>query len=171
MAIGNLGATMQLLEGYLASEFLSTTYNRNQGSALLPDFIRQIASRADLQYANLRVTRPVLFDGSADVDVESGAVGLIAIIAATNASQSEDVGVLVYETNTVTEGTTRHVEMLGVDAAGTTATGRMFYAVYPEPIPLAALSWSVVDNGSDGDLEGTGLGDANGVKVMLVYAE
>ena len=171
MAIGNLGASMQLLEGYLASEFAPATYNRNQGSALLPDFIKQIASRADLTYTNLRVTRPVLFDGTNDVDVEAGAVGLIAIIAATNASQSEDVGVLVYETNTVTEGTTRHVEMLGVDAGGTTATGKMFYAVYPEPIALAALSWSVVDNGSDGDLESTGLGDANGVKVMFVYAE
>ena len=171
MAIGNLGSSLNLLEGYLASEFADSTYNRNQGSALLVDMVRQIASRADLTYSNLRVTGPRLFDGSADVDVESGAVGLIAIVAATNASQSEDVGVLVYETNTVTEGTTRHVAMLGVDAAGTTATGKMYYAVYPEPLALAALSWSVVDNGADGDLEGTGLGDANGVKVMFVYAE
>lgn len=171
MAIGNLDVSLKLLEGYLASEFAPATYNRNQGSALIPDMVRQIASRADLTFTNLRVTKPVLFDGTNDVDVEAGTVGLIAIIAATNASQSEDVGVLVYETASVTEGTTRHVAMLGVDAAGTTATGKMFYAVYPEPITLAALSWSVVDNGSDGDLEGTGLGDASGVKVMFVYAE
>ena len=170
MAIGNLGASMQLLEGFLASEFAPATYNRNQGSALLPDFIKQIASRADLTYTNLRVTAPALFDGTNDVTVETGAVGLIAVIAATNASQSEDVGVLTYEA-AVTEGTTRYTTMLNVDAAGSTATGKMFYAVYPQPIAMAALYWSVVDNGADGDLEGTGLGDASATKVMLVYAE
>lgn len=171
MAVGNLGASMTLLEGYLAAEFAPATYNRNQGSALIPEMVRQIASRADLQYANLRVTKPILFDGTNDVDVESGAVGVIAVIAATNSSAAEDEAVLLYETNTVTEGTTRYTVALNVDAAGTTATGRMFYAIFPEPIPMAALSWSVVDNGSDTDIEGTVLGDANGTKVMLVYAE
>lgn len=171
MAIGNLGAVMTLLEGYLASEFAPATYNRNQGTGMLPDFIKQIASRADLTYSNLRVTRPLLFDGTNDVDVEAGAVGLIAVIAATNASAAEDLAVLTYETNTVTEGTTRYTTSLNVDAAGSTATGKMFVAVYPEPIPMAALSWSVVDNGADADIEGTTLGDANGIKVMLVYAE
>jgi len=171
MAIGNLGATITLLEGFLASEFAPATYNRNQGSALIVDMVRQIASRADLTYSNLRVTAPALFDGSNDVDVESGAVGLIAVVAATNASAAEDLAVLTYETNTVVEGTTRYTTMLNVDAAGTTATGRMYYAIYPAPIPMAALSWSVVDNGADGDIEGTTLGDANGIKVMLIYAE
>lgn len=170
MAIGNLGAAMQLLEGYLASEFAPATYNRNQGSALLPDFIKQIASRADLTYTNLRVTRPVLFDGTNDVTVETGAVGLIAVIAATNSSAAEDEAVLTYEA-AVTEGTTRYTTMLNVDAAGTTATGKMFYSVYPQPVAMAALYWSVVDNGADTDIEGTTLGDANGTKVMLVYAE
>lgn len=171
MAVGNLGVCKQLLEGYLASEFAPATYNRNQGSSLIPEMVERIASRADLQYANLRVTKPILFDGTNDVDVEAGAVGLIAVIAATNSSAAEDLAVLTYETNTVTEGTTRYTTALNVDAAGTTATGRMFYAIYPEPIPMAALSWSVVDNGADTDIESTTLGDANGIKVMLVYAE
>lgn len=171
MAVGNLGATITLLEGFLASEFAPATYNRNQGSAFIVDMVRQIASRADLTYSNLRVTAPVLFDGTNDVDVEAGAVGLIAVIAATNSASAEDEAVLTYETNTVVEGTTRYITMLNVDADGTTAGGRMFYAIYPEPIAMAALSWSVVDNGSDTDIEGTVLGDANGTKVMLVYAE
>lgn len=171
MAVGNLGASLNLLEGFLASEYAPATYNRNQGSALLVDMVRQIASRADLQYANLRVTAPVLFDGTNDVDVEAGAVGLIAIIAATNATETEAEMVLAYETNTPTEGTTRYLAALNVPAASTTATGRMFYAVYPQPIPMAALTWSVVDNGSDTDIEGTSLGTASGCKVMLVYAE
>ena len=51
------------------------------------------------------------------------------------------------------------------------ATGKMFSAIFPEPIPMAKLIWSVVDNGSDTDIEGTALGDANGTKVMLIYAE
>lgn len=171
MAVGNLGASLNLLEGFLASEFAPATYNRTQGTAAIVDFVRQIASRADLTYSNLRVTAPVLFDGTNDVDVESGAVGLIAIIAATNSSAAEDEAVLVYETNTVTEGTTRYTAMLNVDAGGTTATGKMYSVVFPEPLAMAALSWSVVDNGADTDIEGVTLGDANGTKVMLVYAE
>jgi hypothetical protein len=170
MAIGNMQPVLTLLEGFLASEFADTTYNRNQGSALLVDFVRQIASRADLTYSNLRITAPAVNTAN-DVDVESGAVGLIAVIAATNATATEDAAILTYETNTVTEGTTRYITMLNVDAAASTATGKMFYQVFPEPIPMAALSWSAVDNGADGDIEGITLTAAGGIRVMLVYAE
>jgi hypothetical protein len=170
MSIGNLGASLNLLEGFLASEFDAATYNRTQGTAAIVDMVRQIASRADLTYSNLRVTAPALFDGTNEVTVETGAVGLIAIIAATNSSAAEDEAVLVYEA-AVTEGTTRFCAMLNVDAAGTTATGTMYSVVFPEPLAMAKLYWSVVDNGSDTDIEGTTLGDANGTKVMLVYAE
>jgi hypothetical protein len=171
MSVGNLGVSINQLEGFIASEFVGGSgYPTTQGLSLLPDMVRQIASRADLTEANLRVTPPRLFDGTNDVTVEAGACRLIAIVAQSNASQSEDVGVLVYEA-AVTEGTTRHVAMLNVDAGGSAATAKMAIAVYPEPVPLAALYWSVVDNGANGDLESTGLGDANGVKVMIVYAE
>lgn len=169
MAVGNLGASMQLLEGYLASEFSPATYNRNQGSALIPDMVRQIASRADLQYANLRVSAPVL-NGATEQTLETGAVGVIALIAATNATQVEDAAVLLYEA-AVTEGTTRYTVALNVDAANTTATGRMYYAIFPQPIPMAALYVSAVDNGADTDIEGATLADVGGVKWMVVYAE
>lgn len=169
MAIGNLGSTMNLLEGYLASEFADTTYNRNQGSALIPEMVRQIASRADLTYTNLRVSAPTL-NGATEQTIETGAVGVIALIAASNATASEDEAVLLYEA-AVTEGTTRYTVALNVDAAGSTATGKMFYAVFPEPIPMAALYVSAVHNGADGDIEGTTLADAGGLKWMVVYAE
>jgi predicted transporter len=71
----------------------------------------------------------------------------------------------------VTEGTTRYVAMINVNAAGTAATREALAVVFPEPVPFAALSWSVVDNGADTDIEGTTLGDTSGVKVMIVYAE
>ena len=132
--------------------------------------VRQIASRADLQYANLRVTKPILFDGTNDVTLETTPVGLIAIIAASNALETEDEAVLAYEA-TVTEGTTRYVAMLNLDAGSSFATASMYYAVYPQPIPMLKLIWSVVDNGSDTDIEATSLGTANATKVMFVYAE
>ena len=170
MAIGNLGVSMNLLEGFLASEFAAGTYNRTQGTSLIPEMVRQVASRPDLTYTNLRVTAPRLFDGTNAVTVETGAVGLIAIIAGTNASAAEDEAVIVYEA-AVTEGTTRYVAMLNVDAAGSLATGKVYSVVFPEPIVMAALYWSVVDNGADTDIEGTTLGDASGTRVMLVYGE
>lgn len=169
MAIGNLGSAMNLLEGYLSSEFADTTYNRNQGSALIPEMVRAIASRADLTYANLRVSPPTL-NGATEQTLESGAVGVIALIAASNASQVEDAAVLLYEA-AVTEGTTRYTVALNIDAANTTATGKMYYAVFPEPIPMAALYVSAVDNGADADIEGTTLADVGGLKWMVVYAE
>ena len=169
MAIGNLGATMQLLEGFLASDFAPATYNRNQGSALIPEMVRMIASRADLTYTNLRVSPPTL-NAATEQTIESGAVGVIALIAASNATQAEDAAVLLYEA-AVTEGTTRYCVALNVDAANTTATGTMYYAIFPQPIPMAALYVSAVDNGADGDIEGTGLADVGGIKWMVIYAE
>lgn len=167
MAIGNLGATMNLLRGYLASEFGTPN---NQGASLLPEMVERVASRADLTYTNLRVTKPVLFDGTNPVTVESGAVGVIAVVAQTLAAQAEDAAVLLYEASP-TIGTTRYTLALNVDAAGTAATAKMGSAVFPEPIPMAALYWAISDNGANGDIEGANPGDASGVRVMLVYAE
>lgn len=172
MAVGNLGVVMNQLRGFIASEFnAGSTSVTNQGLSILPEMVERIASRADLTESNLRVTAPTLFDGTNDVDVESGAVKLIAVVAQTNSSAAEDEAVILYETNSVTEGTTRYVLSMNVDAAASQATSKLYLAVFPEPIAMAALSWSVVDNGADGDIEGTTLGDANGTKVMLVYAE
>lgn len=172
MAIGNLGATKNLIQGFIASEFQGTDAAPvPQGLSIFTEMVERVASRADLTESNLRVTAPVLFDGTNDVDVEAGAVKLIGVIAQSQTAQAEDAAVLFYETNTVTEGTTRYVAMINVNAAGTAATREAIAVVFPEPIPMAALSWSVVDNGADTDIEGTTLGDASGVKVMIVYAE
>lgn len=162
MSLGNLGATMNQLEGYIASEFNTV---HNQGLSILPAVVRSIASRADLTESNLRVTAPQYFDGTNDVDVESGAVKLIAVVAMALSTLTEDGAVVLYETNTVTEGTTRYPFALEVTAGKTTVVA------FPEPHAMSALSWSVVDNGSDTDLEGTNLMEANLVKVMFVYAE
>ena len=167
MAVGNLGTVMNVLEGFIAHEFLAPS---NQGISILPDMVRQIASRADLSETNLRVTAPQLFDGTNDVTVETTAVKVIAVVAQSLAAQVEDAAVLLYEA-AVTEGTTRYVAMVNVDAANTAATATLRVAVFPEPLPMASLYWSVVDNGADGDIEGTTLGDASGVRVMIVYAE
>jgi len=168
MSVGNYGAVMNQIQGFIASEFGSPS---NQGLSLFPQLVAVVASRADLTESNLRVTAPRLFDGSADVDVESGAVKLIGVVVQSLAAQAEDAAVLLYETNTVTEGTTRYVAAVMVNAGGSVATAEAQAVVFAEPVPMAALSWSVIDNGADGDIEGTTLGDASGVRVMLVFAE
>lgn len=168
MAIGNIGAPLTLLEGFLASEFAPATYKRNQGSALIVDMVRQIATRADLTYSNLRVSAPFV-NTATEQTITAAACGLIALIAGTNVLQQEDAAVLVYEA-AVTEGTTRYVTALNVDAAASFATAKMYYQIFPEPLPLAALYISAVDNGGDTDIEGTTLADAGGVKWMVVYA-
>ena len=168
MAVGNLGSVMTQLQGYISSEFNAVN---NQGLALFPEMVRMVAARADLGETNLRVTAPRLFDGTNDVDVEAGAVKLIGIVAQSQTAQAEDAAVLVYETATVTEGTTRYVATLMVNAGGSAATREAQAVIFAEPVTCAALSWSVVDNGADTDIEGTTLGDADGVRVMFVYAE
>ncbi len=163
MSIGNLGVVKNLLEGYVASEF--NTFPTSQGLAMLPALVETVvAGRADMTQANLRVTRPILFDGTNEVTVETGVVKVIAAVIASLSTESEDEALTLYEA-AVTEGTTRYTLALNVDP------GAIAVSVFPEPIPMAALYWSVVDNGSDTDIEGTSLGTANRTKVMLVYAE
>jgi hypothetical protein len=77
MAVGNLGATMNQIQGYIASEFNAV---HNQGLSIFPEMVQRIASRADLSEANLRVTAPLLVDGTNDVDVEAGACKLIGVV-------------------------------------------------------------------------------------------
>jgi hypothetical protein len=169
MSLGNYGSVMAQLQGYIATEFGSAPHN--QGLSLFPQLVALVASRADLTDTNLRVAAPRLFDGTNDVDVEAGAVHLIGVVVQSLAAQAEDAAVLFYETNTVTEGTTRYVAAVMVNAGGTAATAEAQAVVFAEPIPMTALSWSVVDNGADTDIEGTTLGDASGVRVMVVYSE
>ena len=171
MPLSNVGAVVNLIQGYVASEFSTATYNTNQGLSLFPELIQRIASRNDLTGKTLKVTSPADFDGTNDVDVSSTAAILLGFVMGTNATATEDFALLFYNTITPVEGTTLYQAMLDVPAAATKATGRVLCAVYPEPVEFAtALSYSVVQNGADLDIEGTLLGTANGERIMVVYA-
>lgn len=178
MAIGNVGAVKTLIEGFLASEFnkdangAPTALAHNQGLSLFAEAMLRIASRAELTQTSLKVAGPAFFDGTNDVDVTSSPCILLGVVAQSLAAQSENVAVLFYNTTTPTEGTTKYEAAVMVEAGGTAATAKATAVAYLEPVVFStALSWSVVDNGADGDIETTGLGDANGVKVLVVYAQ
>jgi hypothetical protein len=160
MAIGNMGAVLNLIQGYVATGFEDTA-RQNQGLSLLPEIVRQIASRADLTYDNLRVYGPALFDGTNDVDIETGAVGLIAIVfdnteAATNTP-------VVFDDNAVTEGTTVPRVKFSMAASS------LQTLIFTEPLALAALSWSVLDG--DALDNASVLAAASSVRAMFIYAE
>lgn len=163
MAVGNLGAVKNLLEGFLAHEFIANGVPTNQGLSLLPEMVERIASRADLTYTNLRVTAPAAF-AATNVDVESGAVGLIAVVI-SNDEAANDTAVAIYGTTTVTEGTTDPLG--GIYVVGQQECKAF---VLPEPLPLAALSYSAM-LGTEAGIEAGTLSTSGAVTVMLVYAE
>lgn len=168
MAVGNLGAVMNQMQGFIASEFLTTS---NQGLSLFPEMVRQVLSRADLAEANARCTAPRLFDGTNDVTVETTAARLVGVVAQSLAAQVENCAILFYNA-AVTEGTTKYEAAVMVNADNTAAGARAVAVVYAEPVEFSStLRWSIVDNGADTDIESTTLADANGVRVMLVYVE
>lgn len=174
MSAGNWGAVETLIQGFLASEFLPGTTSAGDQGATASQFlaaVRNVATRADLTQANIKIAAPQLFDGTNDVDVSSAACILLGVVAQSNSTESEDEMVTFYNTTSPTEGTTRPLAYLGVPAGSSQATSRLTSVVFTTPVVFdTALSWSVVDNGSDTDIEGTSLGTANGVKVMVVYA-
>jgi len=160
MSVGNYGAVMHQLQGFIASEFALA--RSHQGLSYFPQLIQLVASDASLAEANLRVTAPRFFDGTNDVDVEAGAVRLLGIVVDNTEAASN--ALVIYETNTVTEGTTDIELYLELDASEARAI------VIPGGLPLAALSWSATDGGNAAMEAGT-LSAANSLKVMLVYAE
>lgn len=173
MSVGNYGAAKNLLQGLVATEFIGSTLNPQgggQGVAMFPELIERIAAQSHFTEANLKVYGPALFDGTNDVTVTSSAAKLLGLIVASTSAQAEDAAVLIYEA-AVTEGTTRYVAMVNVNAAASQATAEAVALVFPQPVPCAQIRWSAVDNGADGDIEGTTLADANGVKVLIVYAQ
>jgi hypothetical protein len=178
MSLGNWGVVKNQIEGLGASEpefedrlAGTETWGRNQGTASFLSALDGIATRADLDPSKDIKVRVALFDGVNDVDISTTPALLLGAMAWTNATQSEDVAVLFYNTNTPTEGTTRYLASFMVGAGGTAATAKSSSVVYTEPVEFTtALTFSVVDNGADGDIEAAGLGDASGVKVLIVYA-
>jgi hypothetical protein len=179
MALGNWGVTRNLIQGLVASEpaeenrigGVTGVFPDSQGLAIFADQMTQVATRADLDSSkNVKVAMRI-FDGTNDVDISTTPALLLGVCAWTNASQSEDQAVTFYNTTTPTEGTTRFLAAVFVGAGGTAATAKTASVVYNEPVVFdTALSFSSIDNGSDTDIEGTTLGDANGTKVLIVYA-
>jgi hypothetical protein len=160
MSVGNLGAVMNQIEGFVATEYANA--RNHQGVALFPQLIQLVASQADLTEANLRATAPRNFDGTNDVDVETGAVRLLGIVC--DNSEAADNALTVYETATVTEGTTDPKLIVEVPASTAVAV------VFPGGIALSALAWSATDGGTVAIEAGT-LAAANSLKPMFVYAE
>lgn len=180
MSAGNWGTVEHLIQGFLASSFNKdsngvpvSTNPSDQGvtASIFLDAVRLVATRADLSQANIKVAAPVWF-GSAEVLAYTGAAVLIGAVAMTTSGTAEDEAVLFYDTaSAVTEGTDKFISALFVGAGGSAATAKIASVVFPTPVPFATgITWSVVDNGSAGDIEGTALADATTVLVMLVYA-
>lgn len=161
MAIGNLGAVQNLLQGYAASGF--SKVRSNQGLSLLPWMVTQIASRAELTYTNLRVSAPMV-NAAAEIVLESGAVGLIALVI-DNAEAANATTVYAYPSATVTEG--GQLFSAGV----LVAAGQMHVAVFPEPIPMAALSLQAIQSDSAVNQEAGTVSTAGAVTILAVYAE
>ena len=159
MALGNLGAVRNLLDNFVATTYVGA--RSHQGVALFPELCARVATRADLTYTNLRVYGPDTFDGTNDVDIEAGAVGLIGVLidnteAAINA-------LVIYNTATVTEGTTDPKLVITVPASS------MLAVVFPEPVALAAFSYSAIDG--DQTAGGTTLAAASSLISTFVYCE
>jgi hypothetical protein len=151
---------MNLLEGFISSEFNSA--RGNQGVALFPRLVQEVLARADMTELNARVTAPRLFDGTNDVDVEDGAVRLVGIVV--DNTEAADNALTLYDSNTVTEGTTDPTLILEVPASS------MLAVVFSQPISMAALSWSATDAGTTAIEAGT-LAAANSLEVLFVYVE
>jgi hypothetical protein len=160
MSVGNIGGVMNQLEGFLATEYANS--RNHQGLAIFPGLIREVVTQANLTEANLRCTAPRLFDGTNDVDVEAAAVRLFGIVI--DNTEAADNALIVYETNTVTEGTTDPKLVVEVPSSSALAL------VIPGGVALDALSWSACDGGTVAIEAGT-LAAASSLKVMLVYAE
>jgi len=167
MAAGNVGTAITLLEGFLASDF-GSTYIQSQGMALLPDLVRQVASRADISSSlNLHVMEPTLFV-STDLNVNATACQLVALVGASIGTTQIQSAVLAYDANTVVEGTTIYYAMLHLPDGDTSPS--FGATVFLDPIGFATgLRLSVTDNVTAGNIEGTGLGTASVTKVMAVY--
>lgn len=102
------------------------------------------------------------FDGTNDVDVDSGAVTLYGILV-DNSQASTDAFVVLYNTATPTEGTTDPLGYLWAPRAAA-----HFY-VFPSGITFdTAFTWSVVV-GTEAGIEAGTLAAASVVSVGAVY--
>src|SRR3990167_10690587 len=110
-----------------------------------------------------RVSAYTLFDGTNDEDVETGAIRLFGCVI-DNSMSAEDAYIALYNTNTVTEGTT--------DALGLLWAPRNRVSCYAfRPIVFdTAFSWSSV-LGTTAGQEGGTTSTASGTQVGFVYTE
>lgn len=159
MAYSNVGATINQLQGLVATAF-GDSARQNQGLSLLPEIVRQIATRAELDSTlNLRVSAVGLFDNTNHFEVSTTPAVLIAsVFDNTEAAANTPV---IYD-ESPTEGTTVPRVALSM------AASKLDVTVYLDPISMTDLYWSVIDG--DALTNSSTLAAANSVRGFLVYA-
>jgi len=177
MALGNLGVTRKLIQGLVASEpaeenrvgGITGIFTDSQGLALFADQITQVATRADLDSSkNVKVR--IAMNVASDIDIATTPALLLGICAWSNATAAANAVIQAYNTNTPTPGTTDVLAYAVVTAGGSAATASTASVVYNEPVVFStALSVQAVLNANAGFEAGT-LVTANGVKMLVVYA-
>ncbi len=176
MALGNWGATKNLIEGLLTDPEeenriggIAAVFPDSQGVAMFAQAVELVATRADLDSSkNVKVRLAI--NGAADIDISTTPALLLGIVAWSNANAAANAVVQAYNTNTPTPGTTDVLAYAVVTAGGTAATAAASSVVYMEPVVFAtALSVQAVLNANAGFEAGT-LVTANGVKMLVVYA-
>jgi hypothetical protein len=164
MAIGNLGAVKNIIDGYTAMDAaagggFTTLANFNQGTAMFADAVRDVLARADLSSA--LNAKAKMFTGSATVSIaiETGAANLIGIVA--DSTNGTDLFLQVYNTAQagVTVGTTAEVLDLVVRA-----NAQNVY-VFEQPIAFGTALTFAISTAAHGAVL---TGGAN-VKVLFVY--
>jgi hypothetical protein len=164
MSLGNMDARLhqiQALVGLNAAGlggFASANARQNQGIALVPDLVRDIASQANLPSSmNLLVSLPVI-NSAASVTVTSSPAKLIAVIVDNN--DSARTIIQLFNTTSVTAGTTVELQDLSV------GIGVMAAFLFPDcPDFSVALAWEAT-TAAHGSVRST----AAKVTVAVVYA-
>lgn len=169
MAYGNVAAVQNLLEGVIGTDLANTgTTNQarsNQGVAMLPQLLRQVATRADFaNTANLKIYTSFLGNTTATIAIESVATQGVLAIAWDN-SDSVDGYLVVYGTAAGTIGTTQQAITLYMK------TATQGCVVFPQPQSVGptntGLGWNVTTNVTPGATAST----ASKVSVVIVYAK
>ena|SRR2546426_2093635 len=176
MALGNWGATKNLIEGLLTDPEeenriggIAAVFPDSQGVAMFVQAVELVATRADLDSSkNVKVR--IAINGASDIDISTTAALLLGVVGWSNATQASNTVIQAYNTNTPTPGTTDVLAYVVVPGGGTAATAGVASVVYMEPVVFAtALSVQAVLNANAGFEAGT-LSAANGTKMLVVYA-
>ncbi len=157
--MANFANIANVIEGIINNQLSAT--RTNQGTWEWYNALQRIMS-ANRFTGTPRVDGPVAVTGT-DRDVEAGAVRLFGILV-DNAMAAEDGYVAIYNTNTVTEGSTNAVAYLWAPRAAITCY------VFPNGITLDT-AFTVSDIlGTEAGLE-AGTATTSGLTILSVYTE